>query len=263
MVLIGVIDEETGETTGDVDRREKEEMEGRRGCCKNGFFISRMVSTLKDGDKYKVVKLYTLFSFLSIFFSELLPLWMIATKAAGGLGYPTTTIGTVLSIVGIGLLLFQLLIFPMISNRLSAITMTIYASAALAVIYMTLPLIVNLDRMLQNDMALVVILTVILIARSNLNTITFTCINVMVNFSTLPEDRGAMNGLVMSVGSAAKAFGPFLSSEMFAMSVNMGFGFPFDYHFSFYFLATLSIMLGVFCSRLPERLNRQRELSQG
>lgn len=242
------------------DKVNEEENLSRR-CCKDGFFVVRMVDTLRDGDKYRVVKLYTLYSFLSIFFSELLPLWMISTKTVGGLGLSTNTIGTVLSITGVGLLCFQLLIFPLISNRHPAITMTIFTSCALALVYLTLPFFVNLDHVLKDDTLLLVVLTVVLMARSNLNSVTFTCINVMVNFSTLPEDRGAMNGLVMSVGSASKALGPFLATEMFAVSVNLGKGFPFDYHFSFYFVATLSLMLGAFCSRLPERLNRQRRYS--
>ena len=55
---------------------------------------------------------YTLLSLIHIVFDEAFPLWAVIAVDKKGLGMDTTQIGLIMTFMGVGLLLFQVFIFP-------------------------------------------------------------------------------------------------------------------------------------------------------
>jgi len=81
-------------------------------------------SLFKNWPIISSIIVYSFFSLHEVAYSEIFSLWAESPKAYGGLGFTTKDVGTVLSITGVGVLIFQLLIFPSIANLTGAILIT-------------------------------------------------------------------------------------------------------------------------------------------
>eukprot|EP00611_Tribonema_gayanum_P022807 TRINITY_DN4663_c0_g1_i4.p4 TRINITY_DN4663_c0_g1~~TRINITY_DN4663_c0_g1_i4.p4 ORF type:complete len:129 (+),score=57.88 TRINITY_DN4663_c0_g1_i4:820-1206(+) len=74
----------------------------------------------------------------------------------------------------------------------------------------------------------------------------FTSIFLIVNNSVEGDQRGGLNGLAMTAGSAAKAIGPPLGATLFAYSIAGAHSLPLvDYHLTFVVCAVLSVAVAV------------------
>ena len=70
--------------------------------------------------------------------------------------------------------------------------------------------------------------------------IAFASNAVIINQSVPTNKRASVNGLGMTIGSIAKAIGPFSGSVMFAWSLENKMSFPFNYYFVFLMIFLLS-----------------------
>ncbi|KAL1512137.1 hypothetical protein AB1Y20_005405 [Prymnesium parvum] len=178
------------------------------------------------------VGFYGCVALLDIINSEVFPLWCVAPRPSGGLGLGANEVGAVLSVSGLALLVFQLLIFPCISRRVSVTRSCSCACALCGPLYLLLPFITRFedDRLVMG--ALLVYLCLLRCAAGT----TFTCAFTILNNGVPPDERGKMQGVAMTVGSIARGVGPTLGAELFAWSLTNGLPSPFDIHFTFVLL---------------------------
>ncbi|GBG24215.1 Transporter, major facilitator family [Hondaea fermentalgiana] len=211
-------------------------------------------------DIRKSCYMYGYYSFISIYSSELFPLWLMAKSEVGGFGFIASTIGGTISASAILLLLFQAFIFRYISEAwkepLSLLRWSLLLSGAF---YLVSP-ILGLFHW-ENGHVLLVVLVLYRGAGSILNIVCFTQCNIMTNNSCAIHERATVNGIVMSLGSIFKALGPLCAGFSFAWSVNNGLPFPFDFFFSFILLAAVCAALAFYTYTMPLELNIIRKKS--
>lgn len=83
---------------------------------------------------------YAILAFGNIIFSEVFPLWAVATPPVG-LGFTAVDIGLLLSSVGVVAIVCQLFIYPPISRRYSALILYKVPMPILFIVYAIMPLI--------------------------------------------------------------------------------------------------------------------------
>lgn len=232
-----------------------------KAILKNVCPFMRMYNLMCDKEKRLSAMMYSYYSFTSIFNSEMIPLWFIASRASGGLGLSTSQIGSIMSTSGIGLFLYNSFILPLYAHKWSTLMLMRLNLILISMLYAALPLLSSIGQVQKGDSLpewFLVLVCVASIANAVLNNNTFVCCNLIVNNSCYSDERGAMNGLVMALGSVFKALGPLLGAEIFAWSINSKNPFPFDYHFSFYLLSVGCVLLCLYSSSFPLTLNSKR-----
>ena len=243
----------------------------------------------------KVIALYVCYGLQSMWFSDIFPLWCMASLHVGGFGLGPVSIGATISVAAVSLFLYQLCVFPRIAKRVKLTNILLCAEGSLVVFFFVAPFaskvvgltewrgaplhggngeVANASSMSTNSssnvssnatidhsgppMAILATVTILRTIQIILSASGFTVCNVLTNTAASPSSRGAVNGLAMALASIAKAIGPVVGSESFAWSVNSGLSAPFDYHFSFWGLSVLAsfITLFAFCT-IPRHLNDQ------
>ncbi|CAM6008983.1 unnamed protein product [Sphagnum balticum] len=157
--------------------------------------------------------LYCIWSLHDMAYIEVFSLWCVSPKSTGGLGFTTADVGEILGLSGFVVLIFQLLIFPYLSNFLGPILATripIVFSVPLVVAY---PAIATLS-----GLVLWVMVAIVSCLKNVLTTMIFTASMILLNNSVPQDQRGAANGLSVSLGSVFKAIGPAGGGALFAWS---------------------------------------------
>ncbi|KAI7728184.1 hypothetical protein M8C21_006356 [Ambrosia artemisiifolia] len=73
---------------------------------------STLITLLKNWPLMSSIVVYCVFSLHDMAYTEVFSLWAVSPKSLGGLNYTTKDVGTVLSITGAGLLIFQTALYP-------------------------------------------------------------------------------------------------------------------------------------------------------
>ncbi|KAH8951267.1 hypothetical protein BDL97_09G018300 [Sphagnum fallax] len=149
--------------------------------------------------------LYCIWSLHDMAYVEVFSLWCVSPKSNGGLGFTTADVGEILGLSGFVVLIFQLLIFPYLSNFLGPIMVF---SVPMVVAY---PAIATLS-----GMALWVIVAIVSCLKNVFTTMIFTASMILLNNSVPQDQRGAANGLSVSLASVFKAIGPAGGGALFA-----------------------------------------------
>ncbi|KAI3725783.1 hypothetical protein L1987_65576 [Smallanthus sonchifolius] len=82
---------------------------------------STLMSLFKNWPLMSSIIVYCVFSLHDMAYTEIFSLWAVSPKSLGGLNYSTDDVGTVLSITGVGLLLFQTSLYPVAERIFSPI----------------------------------------------------------------------------------------------------------------------------------------------
>ncbi|CAN0898683.1 Probable peptide/nitrate transporter At3g43790, partial [Linum grandiflorum] len=94
--------------------------------------IPQKANLLKNWPLMSTIMVYCVFSLQEIAYSEILTLWAVSDKKYGGLSFSSQDVGEVLAISGVGLFLFQLLLYPPI-QRVVGPLMVMRLSAAISI----------------------------------------------------------------------------------------------------------------------------------
>lgn len=150
-----------------------------------------------------IIIVYCVFSLQEIAYSEIFSLWAVSDISYGGLSFSSQDVGQVLAISGLGLLLFQLMVYPpmekslglLVVIRLSAVMLipllSCYPSIA-SLSGLTLHLVINCASILKNALSISLV----------------TGLFILLNKAVPQSQRGAANGISMTAMSIFKSFGP-------------------------------------------------------
>ncbi|KAK9067466.1 hypothetical protein SSX86_014795 [Deinandra increscens subsp. villosa] len=175
---------------------------------------STLISLLKNWPLMSSIIVYCVFSLHNMAYSEIFSLWAETPKSLGGLNFSTDDVGTVLSITGVGLLLFQTSLYPFaermfgpvvvarISGVLTIPVLTAYPYIALLSGFM-LTFTLNFASILKNVLSVSII------------TGTF----ILQNNAVEQHQRGAANGISMTLQSICKAIAPACGGTLLSWSL--------------------------------------------
>uniref|UniRef100_A0A7S2RTP0 Major facilitator superfamily (MFS) profile domain-containing protein n=1 Tax=Mucochytrium quahogii TaxID=96639 RepID=A0A7S2RTP0_9STRA len=198
-------------------------------------------------------KIYTLYSFVSIMFSEAFPLWLMTSRSAGGFAFEPKTIGMVISLSAVVLVIFQVLAFARMSRSWGNVELAAVTLLLSFLYYLQLPFLSIFD--IPQGFYTIVALVGQRSLQNILNIIIFTQINIMVNNSCAPHERATVNGISMGLGSISKALGPLFAGNIYAWSLTNGLPFPFAHHLVFFFTGCLCLLFAVYTTYLSKKLN--------
>ncbi|KAK4753727.1 hypothetical protein SAY87_001831 [Trapa incisa] len=169
------------------------------------------VSILKNWPLISTIILYCVFSLQEIAYSEIFSLWAVSDKKYGGLSFSSQEVGEVLAISGLGLLFFQLLLYPRVEKILGPIRTT-RLSAALSI-----PLLASYTYMaMLSGLILHIVLNLGSMLRNAFSVSAITGIFILLNNAAPQHQRAAANGISMTAMSISKAFGPAGAGALFS-----------------------------------------------
>ncbi|KAI5406074.1 putative glutathione peroxidase 5 [Lathyrus oleraceus] len=146
---------------------------------------------------------YSIFSLYNVAYQEVFSLWVVSPGRFGGLNFTTDNVGDVLAISGIGLIVSQLFLYPSLERAFGPIKFA-RISAVLSIPLLqsypfiamlsgiTLYLVINIASLLKNVLSMTII----------------TGLFIMQNRAVEQHQRGAANGIAMTMMSIFKAIGP-------------------------------------------------------
>nr|GEW45305.1 protein zinc induced facilitator-like 1-like isoform X1 [Tanacetum cinerariifolium] len=156
---------------------------------------------------------YCVFSLHDMAYSEIFSLWAVSPKSLGGLSYSTEDVGTVLSITGIGLLLFQTSLYPIMERIFGPIVVARICGVLSIPILASYPYIALLSGFM-----LAFTLNVASIVKNVLSVSIITGTFMLQNSAVDQHQRGAANGISMTLQSIFKAIGPACGGALLSWS---------------------------------------------
>ncbi|XP_067685409.1 uncharacterized protein [Haliotis asinina] len=232
----------------------------KQSCHNSGICVavgdSALVTNMRQKDVRQSVILFTVFSFAIIGFEDVFNVWASTETRLDGLGFSTDKIGTVLSMVGIPLLLLLIFIFSTLERHFG-IKKTYIICAFIMMVSVTACPVLHL--LSDRPKVLWPVMLLILIPERLCASCCFSATALFINNSVTPDNAGAVNGIGMTFTAIARTLAPAMGGSVFAWTVSRGSGPPFDVSFAFFLFGVVFWVTILMCLMLPERLNRQKK----
>jgi hypothetical protein len=190
---------------------------------------------------------YCIVSLTSIVFDEVLVLYAMSTPDSGGLGFGHLRIGYSTSVTGFPMMVTTFILTPYFNKLYPPSTCFLYGQligAFFSFSAIFLPIIYH-----HSKDALIIFFILIATGGKCCAVVAFSSVFLIINDSVGPDERGAVNGLSVTLAGLSKAFGPMLGSILFAWSISNGLSFPLNYAFVF----LLNTAIGIAGFFLPLR----------
>ncbi|PKI40281.1 hypothetical protein CRG98_039306 [Punica granatum] len=168
-----------------------------------GHKWSSKASLWKNWPLMSTVIVFCVFSLQEIAYNEVFSLWAVSDKKFGGLSFSSQDVGEVLAVSGLGLLLFQLLLYPPVEKILGPTTTTRLSAAISIPILASYPFI-----SMMSGLILHIAINFATMLRNLLSVSAITGIYILLNNAVPQHQRAAANGFSTTAISITKAFGP-------------------------------------------------------
>ncbi|KAI3952596.1 hypothetical protein MKW98_015825 [Papaver atlanticum] len=151
------------------------------------------------------------FSLHNMAYDEIFSLWAVSPRKFGGLSYTTKDVGLILSVAGIGLFSFQLVLYPKLERILGPLKLARIAAASSIVLLSSYPFIAKLS-----GISLYLLINTASLLKSVFAMTTFTGFVILQNNTVSQHQRGAANGITSTLSSIFQAFGPSGGGALFS-----------------------------------------------
>ncbi|EOA23242.1 hypothetical protein CARUB_v10017130mg [Capsella rubella] len=168
-------------------------------------------SLLRNLPLMAIIIVYCVFSLQEIAYSEIFSLWAVSDRSYGGLSFSSQDVGQVLAISGLGLLLFQLLVYPPLKKAMGLLVLIRLSAVLLIPLLSCYPYIA-----LLSGMTLHLVINCASILKNALSISLVTGLFIMLNKAVPQNQRGAANGISMTAMSVFKSFGPAGGGALFS-----------------------------------------------
>ncbi|CAL5420504.1 unnamed protein product [Camellia sinensis] len=179
----------------------------------SGEVSTSFMSLLKNWPLMSSIIVYCVFQLHDMAYTEIFSLWAVSPRSYGGLSYTTADVGEVLAVSGLGLLLFQLFLYPLVVRIVGPIMVSRIGAALSIPLLSSYPYIAMLSGV---GLALVVSSASVL--KNVLSVSITTGLFLLQNRAVSQEQRGAANGISMSAMSLFKAVGPAAGGSLFSLA---------------------------------------------
>ncbi|KAI3776812.1 hypothetical protein L1987_46602 [Smallanthus sonchifolius] len=174
---------------------------------------SSLISLLKNWPLMSSIIVYCIFSLHDMAYTEIFSLWAVSPKSLGGLNYTTEDVGIILSITGVGLLLFQTSLYPIAEKIFGPIIVARIAGV------LSIPLLTSYPYIaLLSGFMLTFTLNFASIVKNVLSVSIITGTFMLQNKAVDQHQRGAANGIAMTLQSICKAIGPACGGALLSWS---------------------------------------------
>ncbi|KAI4323653.1 hypothetical protein L6164_023242 [Bauhinia variegata] len=146
---------------------------------------------------------YCVFSLHDVAYQEVFSLWAVSPRKLGGMNFTTDDVGDVLAISGVSLIIYQLLFYPAVEKAFGPITIARITAILSIPLLQSYPFIAVLS-----GVALFVVINIASVAKSLLSVTITTGLFLLQNRAVDQHQRGAANGICMTLMSIFKAIGP-------------------------------------------------------
>ncbi|KAI3445203.1 hypothetical protein Pfo_001868 [Paulownia fortunei] len=182
---------------------EKEGLGGQKSTSKE--------SLIKNWPLMSSILVYCVFSLHDMAYTEIFSLWAESPRRLGGLSYTTEDVGTVLAISGLGLLVFQSSLYPLVEKIMGPIKL----SRILGII--SIPLLTSYHYIaMLSGITLSIVLNCASLLKNVLSISIVTGLFILQNKAVDQHQRGAANGIAMTLMSLFKAAGPAGGGALFS-----------------------------------------------
>ncbi|XP_048326202.2 protein ZINC INDUCED FACILITATOR-LIKE 1-like isoform X2 [Ziziphus jujuba] len=160
-------------------------------------------SLLRNWPLMSSILVYCVFSLHDMAYTEIFSLWATSPRNLGGLSYTSENVGQVLAISGFSLLIFQSFLYPTM-ERMFGVIMTSRIAGVLSI-----PLLTSYPYIaLLSGFSLSLLINLASLTKNVLATSIMTGLFLLQNRAVDQHQRGAANGLAMTLMSLFKAVGP-------------------------------------------------------
>ncbi|XP_037438845.1 probable peptide/nitrate transporter At3g43790 isoform X1 [Triticum dicoccoides] len=200
--------------------------------------MASMKSLLKNRQLMSAITLYCVFSLHDTAYLEIFSLWAVSSRKYRGLSLTSQDVGSVLAISGFGVLVYQLVIYPLLAKYAGLIKPFRFAAVLSILMLTTYPFMGNLYGVELKVLINIASLLKNLFAA----TITVAC-NILQNTAVIQEQRGVANGISVTLMSIFKAVAPAAGGILFSWAQKniTGLFLPGD-HILFFMLNMVSII---------------------
>ena len=215
--------------------------------------------------------LYAFHSMNSMWLNESFPLWCLGSVLVGGLGMSLYEIGMMVSAASLFLIVFQIVAFHRLVDRYGPSVVFSGAALSMAVPTLFLPFasygfvvvqaannVTGGGNMTGSDDSDILVTSASRVGTlaavaflfglaSSASVSAFASVFMLINNSVTTDQRGAVNGLAMTIASGTKAVGPILGSSLLAWTFEKGrnVSWFFGHTFGFFIVALLWVSLYV------------------
>ncbi|KAJ6853987.1 protein ZINC INDUCED FACILITATOR-LIKE 1-like isoform X2 [Iris pallida] len=157
------------------------------------------------------IMVYCIFSLHDMAYTEIFSLWAESDKKFGGLNFSSQDVGEVLAVTGFTLLVFQLFLYPPAEKLLGPINLARIAAVLSIPLLTSYPFMTNLSGPLLS-----ITLNCASLLKNVLSTTIITGTFILQNDAVPQDQRGAANGLAMTMMSVCKAVAPAAAGAIFS-----------------------------------------------
>lgn len=219
------------------DYKDKDEqipsLDDKKSLIKNWPFMSSLIT-------------YCVFSFHDMAYSEVFSLWAESDRKYGGLSLSSEDVGQVLSVTGVSLLIYQLSVYPRTNKILGPIKTSRVAAVLCMLILFGYPYMTHLS-----GTALSVVLNIASILKINLASTIISSSFILQNNAVPQDQRGAANGLSVTVMSLFKSIAPAAAGTVFSWAQERQHAFFFPGDQMVFFLLNAIELLGLVLTFKP------------
>ncbi|KAL2518080.1 Protein ZINC INDUCED FACILITATOR-LIKE 1 [Abeliophyllum distichum] len=178
---------------------------------KEGSETTSKESLIKNWPLMSSILVYCVFSLHDMAYTEIFSLWAVSPKRLGGLSYSTQDVGEVLAISGLGLLVFQSSLYPLVEKIIGPTMVSRIAGIV------SIPLLTSYHYIgMLSGIALSVVLNCASLVKNVLSISIVTGLFILQNRAVEQHQRGAANGIAMTLMSLFKAAGPAGGGALFS-----------------------------------------------
>ncbi|XP_074310751.1 protein ZINC INDUCED FACILITATOR-LIKE 1-like [Silene latifolia] len=209
-------------------------------------------SLYKNWPLMSSIIVYCVFSLHDMAYTEVFSLWAVSPRNLGGLSYSTQDVGTILSITGVGMLIFQLFLYPQIDKIFGQVMIVRLCGMLSIPLLQCYPFIA-----LLSGLSLAVVLNSASVVKNIISTCIITSSFILQNRAVDQDQRGAANGISMTTMSLFKAVGPACGGALLSWSEKrQDTSFLPGTHMIFFLLNMVSVV-GVVLTFKPFLVERQ------
>uniref|UniRef100_A0ACD5VN16 Uncharacterized protein n=1 Tax=Avena sativa TaxID=4498 RepID=A0ACD5VN16_AVESA len=157
------------------------------------------------------ITVYCIFSLQDVAYAEVFSLWAISDRKYGGLSFSSQDVGSVLSISGLLLLIYQILVYPSVAKSIDPITLV------RTVALLTVPLLSSYPFMpTLSGFILQLAVNCASFLKNSFSVTTMTVFSILINDAVNQDLRASANGLSITLMSIFKTIAPAVAGVIFS-----------------------------------------------
>lgn len=176
---------------------------GRNGKAGKDKIIQKDENLFLNWPLMSSIVVYCIFSLYDISYQEIFSLWAVSPRRLGGLNFTTENVGDVLAISGIGLIVYQLSLYPSLEKTFGPVRFARISGVLSIPLLQSYPFIAMLS-----GITLYLVINIASLLKNLLSVTIITGLFLMQNRAVEQRQRGAANGIAMTGMSIFKTIGP-------------------------------------------------------